>query len=300
MKNEAILWESNCPNLKQVSRGKVRDIYDVGEHLLIVTTDRISAFDVVMPGGIPYKGKVLNRLSEFWFNFLDVPHHMVTCEVETIPQKVQPYKEQLRDRCMLVKKAQPFPVECVARGYIIGSGWKDYQATGKVCGIELPNNLKQAAKLASPIFTPATKAEVGDHDENIGFETMVQKVGQDTAEKLRKRTLSIYKKGADYAETKGLILADTKFEFGLINGEIILIDEVLTPDSSRYWPQDQYQEGMSPPSFDKQFVRDFLEEVKFNKKPPGPELPQEIVNKTGEKYLEAFQRITGKPLGTYK
>ncbi len=294
MNQEAILWESNCPTLNRVSRGKVRDIYDVGKHLLIVTTDRISAFDVVMPNGIPFKGKVLNRLSEFWFNFLKVNHHMITCDVDEMPEEISPYKDQLRDRSMLVKKANPFPVECVARGYIIGSGWKDYQKTGSVCGIQLPEGLKQAAKFETPIFTPATKAKMGDHDENIDFETMVQTVGAEKAQALREITLSIYKKGADFAETKGLILADTKFEFGLIDGEIVLIDEVLTPDSSRYWPQDQYKEGISPPSFDKQFVRDFLEEIKFDKQPPGPELPVEIVQKTGEKYLEAFERITGK------
>jgi phosphoribosylaminoimidazole-succinocarboxamide synthase len=292
---EAVLVQSNLAGLKLVSRGKVRDMYDLGETLLIVTTDRISAFDVIMANGIPFKGKVLNRLSEFWFTFLGVPHHLITCDVEKMPAEVRAHADVLRDRAMLVKKAKPFPVECVARGYLIGSGWKDYQATGAVCGIALPKGLEQAAKLERSIFTPATKAETG-HDENIGFDIVAQTVGEPTAARLRDLTLSIYKKGSDYAETKGLILADTKFEFGLVKGEITLIDEVLTPDSSRYWPKSGYRVGISPPSFDKQFVRDYLESVKFNKKPPGPVLPDEIVRKTSEKYLEAFRVLTGKEL----
>lgn len=294
---EAVLLQSELPGLKLVSRGKVRDMYDLGDALLIVTTDRISAFDIVMANGIPFKGKVLNRLSEFWFNFLRVPHHMITCEVEKMPAEARAHADVLRDRSMLVRKAEPFPVECVARGYLIGSGWKDYQQTGSVCGIILPQNLQQAEKLERPIFTPATKAVTG-HDENIGFGVVAQTVGRPTAEKLRELTLSIYQKGADYAESKGLILADTKFEFGRVKGEITLIDEVLTPDSSRYWPKSEYRVGISPPSFDKQFVRDFLESIKFNKKPPGPALPEEIVRKTSEKYLEAYRLLTGKALGT--
>ena len=292
---EPVLVQSDLAGLKLVSRGKVRDMYDVGETLLIVTTDRLSAFDVVMANGIPFKGKVLNRLSEFWFGFLGVPHHLITCDVEKMPAEVRRHADVLRDRAMLVKKARPFPVECVARGYLIGSGWKDYQATGAVCGITLPKGLPQAARLDAPIFTPATKAVTG-HDENIGFDIMAETVGEATAAKLRDLTLAIYKKGADYAETKGLILADTKFEFGLVNGEITLIDEVLTPDSSRYWPRSEYKVGISPPSFDKQFVRDYLESVRFNKKPPGPVLPEEIVRKTSEKYLEAFRVLTGREL----
>ena len=294
---EAVLVQSDLAGLTLVSRGKVRDMYDLGETLLIVTTDRISAFDVIMANGIPFKGKVLNRLSEFWFNFLGVPHHMITCDVEKMPPEVRRHADLLRDRAMLVRKAKPFPVECVARGYLIGSGWKDYQATGAVCGITLPKGLEQAARLEKSIFTPATKAETG-HDENIGFDMMAVTVGEPTAARLRDLTLSIYKKGADYAETQGLILADTKFEFGLVNGEITLIDEVLTPDSSRYWPRSGYRVGISPPSFDKQFVRDYLESVKFNKKPPGPVLPEEIVRKTSEKYLEAFRVLTGRELKT--
>ena len=294
---EGVLVQSDLAGLKLVSRGKVRDMYDLGETLLIVTTDRLSAFDVVMPNGIPFKGKVLNRLSEFWFNFLGVPHHMITCDVEKMPAEARKHQDLLRDRSMLVKKAEPFPVECVARGYLIGSGWKDYQASGAVCGITLPKGLPQAAKLENPIFTPATKAVTG-HDENIGFDIMAKTVGEPTASRLRDLTLSIYKKGSDYAETKGLILADTKFEFGRVKGEITLIDEVLTPDSSRYWPRSEYRVGISPPSFDKQFVRDYLEAVHFNKKPPGPVLPDEIVRKTSEKYLEAFRVLTGRELKT--
>ncbi|HVE42351.1 MAG TPA: phosphoribosylaminoimidazolesuccinocarboxamide synthase [Planctomycetota bacterium] len=293
---EQVLLKSDLPGLKHVSSGKVRDMFDLGDALLIVTSDRLSAFDVVMANGIPFKGKVLNRLSEWWFNFLGVKHHMITCDVEKMPAEVKKHKEVLRDRAMLVKKAKPFPIECVARGYIIGSGWKDYQATGAICGITLPKGLQQASKLEKPIFTPATKAVTG-HDENIGFEVAAETVGKETAEKLRDLTLSIYQKGADYAQTKGVILADTKFEFGMVGNEITLIDEVLTPDSSRYWPKTDYKAGISPPSFDKQFVRDYLEEIKFNKKPPGPTLPENIVKKTSEKYLEAFKVLTGRDLG---
>jgi phosphoribosylaminoimidazole-succinocarboxamide synthase len=271
-------------------------MFDLGDSLLIVTSDRLSAFDVVMANGIPYKGKVLNRISEFWFNFLGVPHHMITCDVDKMPADVRRHGDVLRDRAMLVKKANPFPVECVARGYLIGSGWKDYQAGGAVCGIALPKGLAQASKLAQPIFTPATKAVTG-HDENIGFDIVASTVGKETAEKLRDQTLAIYGKASAYAETKGVILADTKFEFGLVNGQITLIDEVLTPDSSRYWPRSGYKVGISPPSFDKQFVRDYLESIQFNKKPPGPVLPDDIVRKTSEKYLEAFRVLTGRDLG---
>jgi phosphoribosylaminoimidazole-succinocarboxamide synthase len=292
---EGVLLQSNLPGLALVSRGKVRDMYDLGDKLLIVTTDRISAFDVVMANGIPFKGKVLNRLSEFWFRYLGVPHHMITCEVDEMPPEVRRHADILRDRAMLVRKAQPFPVECVARGYLIGSGWKDYLETGSVCGIPLPPGLRQAQKLERPLFTPATKAAAG-HDENIDFERVVAAVGRGTAERLRDLTLSLYAKAADYAETKGLILADTKFEFGLVDGRITLIDEALTPDSSRYWPKAEYRVGISPPSFDKQFVRDYLESIRFNKKPPGPALPPDIVEKTSLKYLEAYRLLTGREL----
>jgi phosphoribosylaminoimidazole-succinocarboxamide synthase len=293
---ESVLLKTELPGLKHVSSGKVRDMFDLGNALLIVTTDRLSAFDVVMANGIPFKGKVLNRLSEFWFNYLGVAHHMITCDVDQMPAEVKKHKDVLRDRSMLVKKAEPFPVECVARGYLIGSGWKDYQASGAVCGIKLPAGLQQAAKLEKPIFTPATKAVTG-HDENIGFDIVARTVGKETADKLRDLTLTIYGKGRTYAETKGVILADTKFEFGRVGGQITLIDEVLTPDSSRYWPRVGYRPGISPPSYDKQFVRDYLEEIKFNKKPPGPVLPDNIVKKTSEKYLEAFRVLTGNELG---
>jgi phosphoribosylaminoimidazole-succinocarboxamide synthase len=293
---ETVLLNADLPGLKHVSSGKVRDMFDLGDSMLIVTTDRLSAFDVVMANGIPYKGKVLNRISEFWFRFLGVPHHLITCDVDQMPPDVRKHAAVLRDRAMLVKKAEPFPVECVARGYLIGSGWKDYQATGSVCGIKLPAGLQQASKLREPIFTPATKAVTG-HDENIGFDVVAATVGKPTADKLRDLTLSIYAKAAAYAETKGVILADTKFEFGLVKGAITLIDEALTPDSSRYWPRSGYREGISPPSFDKQFVRDYLETIRFNKKPPGPVLPDDIVKKTSEKYLEAFRILTGHELG---
>jgi len=292
---ESVLVKSELAGLNLVSRGKVRDMYDLGETLLIVTTDRISAFDVVMANGVPFKGKVLNRLSAFWFGFLGVPHHMITCEVEEMPPGVRRHAEVLRDRAMLVKKAKTFPVECVARGYLIGSGWKDYQATGTVCGIPLPKGLQQASKLERPLFTPSTKAEKG-HDENIGFDVVARTVGKETAEALRDLTLSIYTKAAGYAETKGVILADTKFEFGLVDGKVTLVDEVLTPDSSRYWPRSGYRPGISPPSYDKQFVRDYLESIKFDKKPPGPALPEDVVRKTTEKYLEAYRVLTGREL----
>jgi phosphoribosylaminoimidazole-succinocarboxamide synthase len=285
----------SLPGLKHVSRGKVREIFEVGDELLIVTTDRLSAFDVVMANGIPFKGEVLNRLSEFWFRTLGVPHHMLTCEVDEMPPEVRRHADVLRGRAMLVKHARPFPVECVARGYLIGSGWSDYQRTGTVCGIPLPPGIRLAAKLPDPIFTPATKATTG-HDENIRFDTMAATLGQPTANTLRDLTVAIYQRGAAFAETKGLILADTKLEFGLVDGQITLIDEVLTPDSSRYWLASEYREGISPPSFDKQFVRDYLDAIHFNKQPPGPVLPPEIVHKTRDKYLEALRRLTGEAL----
>jgi phosphoribosylaminoimidazole-succinocarboxamide synthase len=292
---QPVLLQADLPGLRFLGRGKVRDMYDLGDSLLIVTTDRLSAFDVVMGNGIPDKGRVLNRISEFWFGFLGVRHHMITCDVDRMPDAVKPHRELLRGRAMHVKKARPFPVECVARGYLIGSGWKDYQASGAVCGIRLPAGLRQAARLPEPIFTPATKAQTG-HDENIGFDEAAKVLGADVAARLRELTLSIYRKAAAYAESRGVILADTKFEFGLVDGEITLIDEVLTPDSSRYWPREGWKEGSSPPSYDKQFVRDYLEGIRFDKKPPGPILPEDVVRKTREKYLEAFRVLTGRDL----
>ncbi len=292
---DPVLLAAEIPDLKHVSSGKVRDIFDLGDTLLIVASDRISAFDVVLPNGIPRKGQVLTALSEFWFGFLGTPHHLITCEVSQMPPEVRRHERILRGRTMLVRKAKPFPVECVARGYLAGSGWKDYQKTGGVCGIRLPAGLRQAEKLPDPIYTPATKAQVG-HDENISFEETVELLEQKTAEELRRRTLEIYRKAAEYAETRGIVLADTKFEFGAVGGEILLIDEVLTPDSSRFWPRSEYRLDTSPPSFDKQFVRDYLESIRFDKKPPAPALPEEVIRKTSEKYLDAYRRLTGRAL----
>ena len=294
--SEPILLHTDLPGLRPVSSGKVRDMFNLGDALLIVTTDRLSAFDVVMANGIPWKGKVLNRLSEFWFGLLDVPHHLLTCDVDRMPAAVRPYRDLLRDRAMLVRKATPFPVECVARGYLIGSGWNDYRATGAVCGISLPAGLEQASRLPAPIFTPSTKAALSEHDQNIGFAEVVRTVGEPTATRLRDLTLAVYARGAAHAEARGLILADTKLEFGLVDGRITLIDEVLTPDSSRYWPRSAYRPGISPPSFDKQFVRDYLESIHYDKRPPGPTLPAEVVQRTSAKYLEAYRLLTGHDL----
>ena len=291
------LLQTNIPEVGEPLRGKVRDIYDLGDSLLFVATDRISAFDCVMQNGIPDKGKVLTNLSLFWFDFMNwMPNHLITADVNEYPDVLKPHAADLKGRSMIVKKAEPLPVECIARGYIIGSGWKDYQKTGKICGIDLKSGYRQADKLEEPIFTPSTKAEQGLHDENISFEKAVELVGQETADKLKELTLKVYSTAADYAAEKGIILADTKFEFGMLDGEIILIDEVLTPDSSRFWPADKYQPGCSPPSLDKQFVRDYLETLNWDKTPPAPELPKDIVEKTREKYLDAYRRIAGRDL----
>jgi phosphoribosylaminoimidazole-succinocarboxamide synthase len=279
-------------------RGKVRDIYDLGDKLLIVATDRISAFDVVMANGIPYKGIVLTQISKFWFDFLggQVEHHLLSDKVSDLPQPFSDHADQLQGRSMLVRKVQVLPIECVVRGYLAGSGWKEYQQNGMVCGVKLPAGLKQCQKLPAPIFTPATKAERGTHDENIGFDEAAQIVGADKATYVRDKSIEIFRKAGQYAESKGLILADTKFEWGVTEaGKIILIDEVLTPDSSRFWPADKYAPGRDQESFDKQFVRNWLEEIHFNKSGPGVELPPDIVAKTGEKYIEAYERLTGKP-----
>ena len=291
------LLKTEIESVPLLNRGKVRDIYDLGESLLFVATDRISAFDCVMPNGIPNKGKVLTQISLFWFEMMSwMPNHLITGKFPEFPEFLQQYKNDLEGRSIIVKKASPLPVECIARGYIIGSGWKDYQRTGAICGIDLRNNYKQADKLDSPIFTPSTKAEQGLHDENVSFEKAVDIIGQETAEKIKELTLKIYSTAADYAAKKGIILADTKFEFGFYNGEIILIDEVLTPDSSRFWPADQYKAGCSPPSLDKQFVRDYLETCDWGKKPPAPKLPNGIVLKTSQKYIDAYNALTGKEL----
>jgi phosphoribosylaminoimidazole-succinocarboxamide synthase len=278
--------------------GKVRDVYDVGpDHLLFVATDRISAFDYVLATGIPSKGRVLTQMSMFWFDFLRdvVANHVETAEVSAYPEMLQKYSDQLQGRSMLVKRAEMFPVECVARGYLSGSGWKEYQASGSVCGIPLPAGLRDSDQLPEPIFTPATKAETG-HDENISFDRMVGILGPELSEQLRTLTLTIYKKAADYARQRGIIIADTKFEFGRTAAGITLADEVLTPDSSRFWPLDTYAPGKAQNSYDKQFVRDYLESIQWNKQPPAPALPTEVASKTSEKYVEAYRRLTGREL----
>ncbi|MBN2644064.1 MAG: phosphoribosylaminoimidazolesuccinocarboxamide synthase [Desulfuromonadaceae bacterium] len=289
-----IIMKTNCPDLKLVNQGKVRDIYDVGEYLLIVTSDRISAFDVIMNEGIPQKGYVLTEISKFWFDQMTdiIPNHIVSTNVDDFPPETHKYRDQLEGRSMLVKKAKPLPVECIVRGYISGSGWKDYQKTGAICGIPLPAGLKESDKLPEVIFTPSTKAELGTHDENIPFEKVEELCGKDLAAKVRNATIAIYERARDIADAKGIIIADTKFEFGLLDGELIWIDEALTPDSSRFWPKDQYQPGGPQPSFDKQFLRDYLETLDWGKTAPAPDLPAEIVRKTGEKYMEALVRLT--------
>ena len=286
--------EATLSGLTLHSRGKVRDIYDLGDKLLLVASDRISAFDVILPTPIPDKGKILTELSEFWFSQIGniVAHHLISTKVDDFPAACQPHRAALEGRSMLVKKSTPAPVECIVRGYITGSGWKDYQKTGAVCGLALPQGLVEAARLDQPIFTPSTKAAVGDHDINITFDEMIAKVGQVKAEKMRAATIAIYQRARALAETKGIIIADTKFEFGMEGDEIILIDEVLTPDSSRFWPMDGYQPGKTPDSFDKQFVRDYLLGLNWNMKAPAPELPPEIVKKTQDKYREALRRLT--------
>jgi phosphoribosylaminoimidazole-succinocarboxamide synthase len=279
----------------QPSRGKVRDIYDLGDKLLIVATDRISAFDVVMANGIPCKGIILTQISKFWFDYLspDIKHHFITDDVATFPEPFCDHSEQLAGRSMLVKKVDVLPIECVVRGYLAGSGWKEYKETETVCGQKLPSGLKQCQKLPELIFTPATKAERGTHDENISFERCVDIIGQEAATYVRDKSTQIFKKASDYAASKGIILADTKFEWGSIEGKIILIDEVLTPDSSRFWPADKYQPGRDQESYDKQFVRNYLESINFNKSGPGVELPDDIRAKTSDKYIEAYEQLTG-------
>jgi phosphoribosylaminoimidazole-succinocarboxamide synthase len=292
-----VLTSTNLPDVERISTGKVRDIYSVGEHLLIVATDRISAFDCVLPQGIPDKGRVLTRMSLFWFDYLKdvVPNHLITAEVDHYPDPLPKFRDQLEGRSMLVKRCRMEPVECVARGYISGSGWKEYRASGTVCGISLPAGLRESDKLPRPLFTPATKAETG-HDENVPFEAVVKIVGRETAARLRELTLQIYARGSEYAETRGIILADTKFEFGWHNDALLLADEVLTPDSSRYWPRDKYAPGGAQKSFDKQFVRDYLETLDWNKQPPAPALPADVIEKTAEKYREAYRLISGRAL----
>jgi phosphoribosylaminoimidazole-succinocarboxamide synthase len=282
-------------DLQLFARGKVRDLYAVGDLLLMVATDRISAFDYVLATGIPGKGRVLTQISLFWFDYLGdlVPNHLVTADAEKYPAELKPYQDELRDRSMLVNRARMFPAECVVRGYLSGSGWKDYKQTGQISGISLPPGLRESDRLPEPIFTPATKSMSGEHDENISFDQMVARVGGNHAEELRRLSLAIYAKASAHAHVRGLILADAKFEFGLTAKGIVLADEVLTPDSSRFWPSEGYRPGAAQPSFDKQFVRDYLEAVGWNKQPPAPELPENVVHKTQEKYEQALDLLTG-------
>lgn len=291
-----VILQTDIPQAaRPVKHGKVRDIYDLGETLLIVASDRISAFDVIMKSGIPCKGVILTQISNFWFDFFssDVEHHLITDDISAFPEPFNGFPEQLVGRSMLVKKTKPLPVECVVRGYLAGSGWKEYQTAGTICGHKLPAGLTQCQKLPEPIFTPATKAQTG-HDENISFEKSAEMIGPEDAKYVRDKSIEIFKKASRYAESKGLILSDTKFEWGTLDDKIILIDEVLTPDSSRFWPADKYQPGRDQESFDKQFVRNYLESINFDKSGPGVELPPDIVQKTSEKYIEAYERLTGK------
>lgn len=276
-----------------VRRGKVRDVYDLGDRLLMISTDRLSAFDWVMPNGVPDKGRVLTQISAFWFKRLGVPHHVLSLDVDAEAKLAVADREPLRGRSMIVKMAEIVPIECVVRGYLEGSGWKEYKASGTVCGLQLPTGLVQGSQLPTPIFTPATKAESG-HDENISFQRMVDIVGSDTAEELRRRSLDVYNRGAEYAQSRGIIIADTKFEWGWVNGDLILCDEVLTPDSSRFWPADSYSPGRSQASFDKQFVRDWLETTAWDKNSPPPVLPDDVISNTRAKYIEAYERLTGE------
>ncbi len=294
-----IIMNCDLPDLNLVNRGKVRDIYDLGEHLLIVTSDRISAFDVVMDQGIPYKGQVLNQMSIFWFKQMDglIPNHIVATEVDDFPVATHKYRAQLEGRSMLVKKAQPLPVECIVRGYISGSGWKEYQQKGSICGIELPKNLLESSILPETIFTPSTKADLGSHDENISMTETINLLGKETAERISDISRKIYTKAREFADTKGIIIADTKFEFGFYKDELIWIDEALSPDSSRFWPKKSYKPGGPQASFDKQFLRDYLETLDWGKVAPPPQLPDEIVQQTSKKYREALFLLTGIKIG---
>jgi len=293
--DKAVLRYTEFKDLTLLRRGKVRDVFDLGDTLLIVSTDRISCFDVVLPNGIPYKGEVLTRISCFWFSFIKdaVTHHLITADVDEYPQELQKYRTELTGRSMLVKKTKPLAVECIVRGYLSGSGWKEYKKNQSVCGIKLPAGLKESDKLPEVLFTPSTKAEVG-HDQNVGQDYVEGLLGKETADRIKEASIAIYKKASDYAVSRGIIIADTKFEFGIDKGQIVLIDEVLTPDSSRFWPKDEYTPGRSQPSFDKQFVRDYLETLAWDKNPPAPSLPAEIIKKTSEKYRLAYHFLVGK------
>jgi len=293
-----VILETNFTKLKFLKRGKVRDIYDVGEYYLIVSTDRLSAFDVIMLQGIPYKGKVLNKISEFWFNFTQnkIPNHLITTNVNDFPPECHQYKDDLEGRSMLVKKAEVIPIESIVRGYISGSGWNDYKQTGSISGIKLPKGLQESGKLPEPIFTPSTKAEIGLHDENISLEEAEKITDKETILKIKDASLKIYKTVSEFALKKGIIIADTKMEFGLYKNDLIIVDELLTPDSSRFWPLDSYKKGEAQQSYDKQFVRDYLLSIKFNKQPPPPLLPNEIINKTSEKYREIYYKLTSEKI----
>jgi len=294
MKREALL-KTRFTDIELFKRGKVRDVYDLGDKLLVVSTDRISCFDVVLPTGIPCKGEILTQLSLFWFELTKdiIANHFISAEISDYPKELHKYTDDLEGRSMLVKKAKTIPVECVVRGYLSGSGWKEYQQSQSICGIKLPSGLKESDELPEPIFTPSTKEDVG-HDINVSQEFVEKELGKDITQKLKGISLELYKKASHYAETKGIIIADTKFEFGIYENKIILIDEVLTPDSSRFWPKDEYSPGGPQPSYDKQFVRDYLETLDWDKTPPGPELPEEIIEKTSGKYLQALKMITGR------
>ncbi len=293
-----VILNTDFSNLKLYAKGKVRDIYEVGEHLLLVSTDRLSAFDVIMNQGIPYKGMVLTKISEFWFNFTKdiIPNHFITTDVNKYPVECNEYSDVLRNRSMLIKKAKVVPIECIVRGYITGSGWKDYKKTGEISGIKLQAGLQESEKFPEPLFTPSTKAEIGEHDENISAEQAMQIIDKETFTSVKNATINIYKKASDFALTKGIIIADTKFEFGKVNGKVILVDEVLTPDSSRFWPLDKYAKGRGQESYDKQFVRDYLISINFNMQPPPPPLPEDIIRKTSEKYLDIYKKLTGESL----
>jgi len=292
------LFETHLTGIQPLARGKVRDIYDAGDFLVIVASDRLSAFDYVLPTPIPDKGRVLTQLTIFWLDLLRdvVPNHFVSADVDDYPAGFRPYRDQLEGRSMLVRRARMIEVECVARGYVAGSGWKDYLRGGSICGIALPAGLRESDRLPEPVFTPATKAASGHHDENISFETAAAQLGESLADHLRTLTLEVYSRAAKYAETRGIIIADTKFEFGFIGDQLVLADEVLTPDSSRFWPRSSYQPGGPQASYDKQYVRDYLESIHWNKQPPAPALPPDVVYRTSEKYREAYALLTGKPL----
>jgi phosphoribosylaminoimidazole-succinocarboxamide synthase len=292
-----VLMQTELPGVKFHARGKVRDIYDLGDALLFIATDRLSAFDVVLPTPIPDKGKVLTQMSRFWFDFFGdvVPNHVISLSVDDYPEQVQQFRDQLEGRSMMVKRARVFPIECVVRGYLTGSGWKDYKKSGKVCGITLPTDMTESEQLSEPIFTPATKAATG-HDENISEAQAADIIGVDTVKELRDLSMEIYNRAAAFAAEKGIIICDTKFEFGVIDGRISIVDEMLTPDSSRFWPASEYEPGKPQPSFDKQFVRNYLEQIEWGKQPPAPELPTDVVAGTSAKYAEAFRRLTGLEL----